>query len=420
MARISRNKKNAAFKFKPFSKKQSKLLYWWEDNSPYKNYDMVIADGAIRSGKTIAMICSFLRFTQKRHKAQNFIVAGKTIGSLKRNVIQPMLQILSSWGWDYYFNRSDNYIVIGENTYYLFGANTEASQDSLQGLTAAGAFADEIALFPQSFVEQMIGRCSVIGSKLFFNCNPKSPYHYFKENYIDKAEEKKIYYLHFTMDDNLSLAAEVKERFKRMFSGVFFKRYILGLWVQAEGIIYDMFTDEHIVGTVERAYDEYYVAADYGTQNPMVFLLFGKAAGQWYLVDEYYYDGRAKEIQKTDEEYHADLIQFLKGRTIRQIVVDPSAASFIATIRKHALFNVRKGKNDVLQGIRNTSTALMKKEILINDCCKNTIKEFYSYIWDEKALQRGEDLPSKVNDHAMDALRYFVNTILTNSTSVFK
>lgn len=419
--RIIKNRKNAAFKFQPFSQKQSKLLYWWEDNSPYKNYDMVIADGAIRSGKTVAMICSFLRFTQKRHKAQNFIIAGKTAGSLKRNVIQPMLQILTAWGWDYYYNRSDNYIVVGSNTYYLFGANTEASQDSLQGLTAAGGFADEVALFPQSFVEQMIGRCSVSGSKLFFNCNPKSPYHYFKENYIDKAEEKRIYHLHFTMDDNLSLAAEVKERFKRMFSGVFFKRYILGLWVQAEGIIYDMFSDEHIVRSEERAYIEYYVAADYGTQNPMVFLLFGKTlSGQWYLVDEYYYSGRDKGAQKTDEEYHADLVAFLNGRQIRQIIIDPSAASFIATVRKHALYNVRKGKNDVIQGIRNTATALMKKEILINDCCKNTIKEFYSYVWDEKALERGEDLPTKVNDHAMDALRYFINTILSKSTTIFK
>lgn len=417
---FKKSRKAAAFKFQPFSIKQSKLLYWWEDNSPYKDYDMVIADGAIRSGKTIAMICSFLRFTQKRHKAQNFIIAGKTIGSLKRNVVQPMLQILTTWGWDYNFNRSDNYIIVGENTYYLFGANTEASQDALQGLTAAGAFADEIALFPQSFVEQMIGRCSVRGSKLFFNCNPKSPYHYFKEDYIDKAEEKKIYYLHFTMDDNLSLAVEVKNRFKRMFSGVFFKRYILGLWVQAEGIIYDMFTDDHIVKTVERDYSEYYVAADYGTQNPMVFLLFGKASGQWYVVDEYYYDGRSRGIQKTDEEYHADLITFLDGRIIRQIVIDPSAASFIACIRKHGLFNVRKGNNDVLKGIRNTATALMKREILVNDCCKNTIKEFYSYVWDEKALERGEDLPTKVNDHAMDALRYFINTILAKSTSVFK
>lgn len=413
MKRFKRRTK--AFNFKPFSIKQQKLLYWWEDKSPIKNHDIVIADGAIRSGKTIAMICSFLRWSQKNFKSEDFIIAGKSIGALKRNVVKPMQQIMTAWGWRYQYNRSENYLIVGNNTYYLFGANNEASQDVLQGLTAAGALADEVALFPKSFVEQMIGRCSVEGAKIFMNCNPKGPYHYLKSDYIDKALEKKIYYLHFTMKDNLSLAESVKERFRRMFSGVFYKRYILGLWVMAEGIIYDMFNEkEHKVPTIDRNYEEYYISIDYGTQNPTTFGLWGKYKGKWVKVKEYYHSGRKEGKQKTDEEYYQELENFIGNREIKAVIVDPSAASFIATIRKHGKFRVRKAKNDVVDGIRNMATALNEGMILYNDCCINTFREFFSYVWDEKTAEKGEDKPIKQNDHAMDADRYFVNTILFN------
>jgi PBSX family phage terminase large subunit len=401
------------FEFKPFSSKQQKLLYWWCEGSPVKDYDIILADGAIRSGKTIAMICSFLRWSQSGFTDEAFIIAGKSIGALKRNVIKPMLQILEAWGWKYDYNRSENYITIGTNTYYLFGANNEASQDVLQGLTAAGALADEVALFPQSFVDQMIGRCSVDGAKVFMNCNPRGPYHYIKVEFIDKARDKKIYYLHFTMDDNLSLSAKVKERFRRMFSGVFFKRYILGLWVMAEGLIYDMFNEAvHKVPTISRNYIEYYVASDYGTQNPTTFGLWGKCQGKWYKVKEYHYDGRATTRQKTDEEYYRDLEAFIGETPVKGVIIDPSAASFITTVKKHGRFKTIHAKNDVLDGIRNVATALNQKMIFYNDCCTDTFREFFSYVWDEKAAERGEDKPVKQNDHQMDGDRYFVNTVL--------
>lgn len=236
------NHKTAGFfKFRPYSRKQLKLVTWWLPNSPYRDYDMLVADGSIRSGKTVAMIDSFTTWAQENFSNQDFIIAGKSMGALKRNVIKPMFQILNVKGTPYHYNRSENFIEIGTNTFYCFGANTEASQDVLQGLTAAGAYADEAALFPKSFVDQMIGRCSIEGSKIFMNCNPAGPYHWFKTEYIDKAQEKRILHLHFTMDDNLSLSEKVKERFRSMFDGVFFQRYILGSWVLAEGIIYDMF-----------------------------------------------------------------------------------------------------------------------------------------------------------------------------------
>lgn len=420
-----KRKRTTSFKFQTFSTKQKKLLMWWTDNSPYRDYDMIIAEGAIRSGKTIAMIDSFVTWSLDKHKHKNFIIAGKSMGALKRNVLEPMFQILTAKGIDYHYHRSENpHVIIGTNTYYLFGANNEASQDVLQGLTAAGAYLDEVALFPQSFVDQAIGRCSAEtdgnGAKIFFNCNPGGPYHWFKTEYIDKAKEKMIYVLHFTMEDNLSLSQKVKERFRRMFSGVFFKRYILGLWVMAEGVIYDLFDkDKHVVPTIERRYTQYYVSCDYGTQNPTTFGLWGQCEGVWYKVKEYHYDGRARKRQKTDEEYCDDLIEFVGKLPIRGVIIDPSAASFIAAVEKRGVLRVIPANNSVVDGIRDVASALAEGLIKYNDCCKETFREFSSYVWDEKAAARGEDKPIKENDHQMDGDRYFVHTIVKRRGGVF-
>ncbi len=181
-----KKKRPAKFNFKPFSEQQRRLMHWWRPPVKASQNDFVIADGAIRSGKTIACIIGFLTWSQEMHSGENFILAGKTIGALKKNVIKPMLQIMEAWGWPYDYIRSGSEprIEIGSNTYYLFGANTEASQDALQGLTAAGAYLDEAALFPQSFIDQAIGRCSVERSKIWMNCNPANPHHYIREEFL--------------------------------------------------------------------------------------------------------------------------------------------------------------------------------------------------------------------------------------------
>ena len=330
---------NKGFQFKPFSAKQRKLLYWWADGSRHNDKDIIIIDGAIRSGKTIACICSFLLWSQKRFSGENFIIAGKTINSLKKNVISPMISILMAWGWPHRYNRSENYIEIGTNTYYMYDANTQASQDKLQGLTAAGAYADEAALFPQNFIDQMIGRCSVDDSKIFMNCNPESPGHFLKTEYIDMAEEKNIFLMHFTMDDNLTLSEKVKERYKNMFTGVFYKRYILGLWCVAEGLVYPNFDpDKHVVSE----YDDrggYYVSIDYGTINPTSMGLWRLNGDGAVRVKEFYFDSRREHKQLTDEEYYAELERLVGDRNIQAVVVDPSAASFIACIRKHGFMS---------------------------------------------------------------------------------
>lgn len=399
------------FRFKPFSKKQRRLLYWWADNSPHRDCDIMIADGSIRSGKTIACICSFLMWSQKRFSGHNFIIAGKTINSLKKNVISPMTGILMAWGWEYKYNRSENYIEIGDNIYYMYDANNQASQDKLQGLTAAGAYADEVGLFPQNFIDQMIGRCSVDGSKIFMNCNPESPGHYIKTDFIDMADEKNIYLLHFTMDDNLTLSEKMKNRFRNMFAGVFYKRFILGIWCIAEGLVYPNFDrDKHVV----KEYDgrgRYYISIDYGTANPTSMGLWCLSGNKAVRMREYYFDSRREHCQKTDEEYYTELEKLAENLKIEAVVVDPSAASFIACIRKHGRFRVRKADNSVIDGIRTVGTMLSEGRILFHESCEDSIREFGLYAWDDKALDK--DAVIKENDHAMDDIRYFCYTILS-------
>lgn len=418
-----------SFHFSPFSRKQKKVLTWWCQNSPVNEKDGIIADGAIRSGKTVSMSLSFVMWAMSSFDGQNFAMCGKTIGSFRRNVLFWLKLMLHSRGYSITDHRADNLLVVRkngkENYFYIFGGKDERSQDLIQGITLAGVFFDEVALMPESFVNQATGRCSVKDSKFWFNCNPDGPYHWFKVNWIDKCKEKNILYLHFTMDDNLSLAEDIKKRYRSMYTGVFFKRYILGLWAVAEGIIYDMFSKEKHTKDIKEFFHilingNRYVSCDYGTQNATVFLLWNKGRdGKWYCIREYYYSGRDKAKQKTDSEYADDLKKWLEGIQIKAIIVDPSAASFIAELRKRG-YKVLKAKNDVLDGIRLVGTMLNLEQLVFASSCKETIKEFASYVWDEKALERGEDKPTKQHDHCLDACRYFVSTILGNSLAKIK
>lgn len=412
--------KPAPFKFRPFSKKQLQVLTWWRKDSPVKDHDGIICDGSIRAGKTVSMALSYVMWGTETFNGENLGMAGKTIGSLRRNVITPLKKMLKSRKYKVKDHLSENMLTISKdghtNHFYIFGGKDESSQELIQGITLAGMFFDEVALMPQSFVNQATGRCSIEGSKYWFNCNPAGPYHWFKLEWIDNKEDKNLLHIHFTMDDNLSLSEKVKQRYYRMYSGVFFQRFILGLWVLAEGIVYDMFNKEkHVVKTVEREYEKYYVSCDYGTQNPMTYGLWGLCKGIWYKTKEYHYDGRKNSRQKTDDEYLDDLKEFIGDISIRGIIVDPSAASFIALLKKNR-FKVLKAKNEVIDGIRNVARLLNEEKIKYNDCCKETFREYASYTWDEKATARGEDKPNKENDHQMDGDRYFVNTVVvTNS-----
>jgi PBSX family phage terminase large subunit len=431
-ARIEKLKQNRSistklqvFKFQPFSLKQKKVLTWWCDTSPVRDKDGIIADGAIRSGKTVCMSLSFIMWAMQRFKGQNFAMCGKTIGSFRRNVLFWLKLMLKSRGYRVVDHRSDNLVEISRgkvtNYFYIFGGKDERSQDLIQGITLAGVFFDEVALMPESFVNQATGRCSVDGSKYWFNCNPDGPYHWFKTNWIDDAKKKNLIVLHFTMEDNLSLSEPIKARYRSMYTGVFYKRYILGLWAMAEGIIYDMFdVDRHVKKVLDFARllidGGRYVSIDYGTQNAMVFLLWNKGIDKkWYCTREYYYSGRDKGKQKADSQYADDLEKWLEGTPVKAIIVDPSAASFITELNNRG-YKTMKADNDVEDGIRLVSTLLNTEKIAFSQSCINTIKEFASYIWDPKAGDRGEDKPIKQHDHAMDAVRYFCYTILNNKT----
>lgn len=412
--------KRAVFKFKPFSKKQRMVLNWWCDNSPVRNYDGIIADGAIRSGKTVSMSMSFVLWAMSTFNCENFGMCGKTVGSFRRNVLFGLKLMLYSRGYDVIDKRSENLCIIKngdvENYFYIFGGKDERSQDLIQGITLAGLLLDEVALMPESFVNQATGRCSIDGSKIWFNCNPENPSHWFKVNWIDKAVEKRLLYLHFTMDDNLSLSERVKERYRRMYVGVFFERFILGLWTLAQGVIYAMYKDA-LVDTPEGSPSDYRLSIDYGTMNAFSAGLWGKYGATWYRLDEYYYSGRDTGVQKTDEEYAQALDSFLADyippeQSIRTII-DPSAASFIALLQKRTTalgnrrYRVIDADNAVLDGIRETASALQTGKIKICRNCKNWISEAQGYVWDDKSA---EDRPVKVNDHAMDDTRYFVKT----------
>ena len=241
-------KRKAVFKFDKFSAKQQYVLRWWNDESPYKDKDGIICDGSIRSGKTTVMSLSFVMWAMDTFDGENFALCGKTIQSLRRNVIKQLKRMLKARGYVVEEHRSENYMTISlgdvQNDFYLFGGKDEGSQDLIQGITLAGVFFDEVALMPESFVNQATGRCSVNGSKYWFNCNPEGPDHYFKTEWIDKITEKNLIRIHFTMRDNPSLAAHIIERYERMYKGVFYDRFILGLWVLASGIIFRYFAED--------------------------------------------------------------------------------------------------------------------------------------------------------------------------------
>lgn len=415
---MARRVKQKVFKFKAFSRKQKQILTWWTKKSAVRDMDGIIADGAIRSGKTISMSLSFVMWSMFTFDNQSFGMAGKTIGSFRRNVLFWLKLMLFARGYNFKDHRADNLLEVSKgsvtNFFYIFGGKDERSQDLIQGITLAGMFFDEVALMPESFVNQATGRLSVDGSKMWFNCNPDGPYHWFKVNWIDKISDKNLIYLHFTMDDNLSLSERIKKRYRSMYSGVFYKRYILGLWTVAEGIIYDMFDmAKHVYDqATDFMLDDIYISIDYGTQNATVFLLWRKGKdGIWYCTKEFYYSGRDEKKQKTDKEFADELEEFTKGFKIKKIIVDPSAASFIAELKQRG-FRIKKAKNDVIDGIRFVGSLLNEEKIQFSKECVNTLKEFNSYIWDVKATDRGEDKPVKTNDHAMDAVRYFCYTII--------
>lgn len=398
---------------KSFSAKQLFVLRWWS-SVKYSRRDGIICDGAVRSGKTFCMSLSFVLWSMLNFSGGSFAFCGKTIASLNRNMIDPLKKMLKQDGFTVIEYKSKNCFEVKrgriKNRYYLFGGKDEGSAPLIQGITLCGIMFDEAALMPRSFVEQAVARCSVEGSKLWFNCNPDNPYHWFKREWIDRAEEKNLLYLKFTLNDNPSLSEEIKKRYSTLFSGAFYRRFVLGEWSGTYGLVYPDFKDSVIEGSFCDM-QRYVISCDYGTVNPSSFGLWGQDKnGFWIRINEYYFDSRREGYQKTDEEHYLALCELASGKKIECVIIDPSAASFIECISRHGEFSTRKAKNDVVSGIRQVSDALKLGKIKIASCCEDTLREFTLYRWDEKS---GKDAPLKENDHAMDDVRYFVSTYLS-------
>lgn len=405
------------------SEKQQTVMSWWDKGSEYQGREAIFCDGAVRSGKTLAMSLSFFLWAMTCFQDKKFALCGKTIGAVRRNLLGEARRRCEKAGMIWKDRRSDNLVVLewGEdeekkqNEFYLFGGKDEASADYIQGITLAGVLLDEAALMPRSFVEQALARCSETGSRLWFNCNPAGPRHWLYTEWILEAEKKNCLHLHFTMEDNPGLSEDVRQRYRALYTGAFYQRYILGLWVQAEGRVYDFFTPE-MIGRAPEHCDKWYISCDYGTVNPTSMGLWGRSGGVWYRVQEFYFDSRREQRQMTDREY-ADALRRLAGeRTITAVIVDPSAASFLEVLRREG-WRVKKAVNDVLSGIRQTSDLLKTGKIVICAGCGDCLRELDEYVWD---LSTGAgDRVKKEHDHAMDDMRYFVSTVLAGSGGGF-
>lgn len=401
-----------------FSSKQMEIFKFIYE----PEYAALICDGAVRSGKTTCMSFAFITWAFKRFNGMNFALCGKTVRSAERNILRPLMSL--TYMRKHYtmkYNSTAHMLEISKggktNYFWIFGGKDESSYTLIQGITLAGVFLDEVALMPQSFVNQALARCSVEGAKYWFNCNPENPAHWFYNEWILDCNKKKAKHLHFLMTDNPSLSAEKLAEYETFYKGAFYQRYILGLWVKAEGLVYPMFDkDKHVIEKYDKR-GEYYISVDYGTINPTAFQLwrvnFNDPTYPIVLCKEYYYDSRAEKnqhIQKTDDQYYKDLCEFANGYTIERVIVDPSAASFKAVIKQDGKFIVRDANNDVLDGIRFTASMLSSNMVHFHAGCSNLFAEFGAYVWDET---KGEDTVIKENDHAMDAMRYFMYTVIS-------
>ena len=397
--------------YRKFSKRQLLALSWWNQKK-LEDFDGILCDGAVRSGKTVALTVGFFLWSMASFQNQTFALGGKTIGSLKRNITDH----LPSWlGGLFTFrqDRSENRLVVFDkagkcNTYYLFGGQDEGSAALIQGITLAGVLLDEAALLNRSFLEQACARCSVPGAKLWFSCNPEGTEHWFYREWVCKAGQKRLLHLHFTMADNPGLTEGVRQRYRRLYTGVFYRRFVLGQWCRAEGLVYEFDKARHVTGEIPE-HGRYYISVDYGTRNPFSAGLWCVDGDKAVRIREFYHSGRETGNMLTDREYSRELEKLAGGYPVEKVIVDPSAASLIAQLRKDGRFSVRKARNAVLPGIALVARLLKEGRLLIGESCESAIREFGQYRWQESGEK---DAPCKENDHAMDDIRYFCSTVL--------
>jgi len=385
-----------------------------------------ILEGSVRSGKTVAMIPKWLNYIMTGPPGL-LIMTGVSKDTIYDNVLNDMFDTLGENHYKY--NRQSGDLLVswadadGEHVRRLkiVGAKDDGSERYIRGKTLAGAYCDELTLMPERFFKQLLNRLSIQGAKLYATTNPDSPAHYLYKEYITSEEKLKsglVKVIHFGLDDNPNLGEEYKTNIRSSYSGMWFKRMILGLWVLAEGVIYDMFDEErHCIKPGEwnntlKSRCRRYIACDYGTKNPMVFLDIYDDGDHIWIPDMYYWDSKKEQRQKTDKEYGDDLERFVGDELPDFVVIDPSAASFKLECQGRG-FRVKDADNSVNDGIRIVAKLLTQGKIHISrENCQPLIEEFQAYVWDEIAARRGEEKPVKQYDHACDSLRYFCMTML--------
>lgn len=419
------------FKFKPFSKKQRQLMYWWSEGSTHRDKKIVIADGAVRSGKTIAMICGFFLWSLHSFDGEAFILAGKTIGALKKNVVQPALQILTAWGLPYHYVSSGDEarIEVGGNVYYMYDAHNERSQDRLQGLTAAGALLDEVALMPRSFVDQAMARCSVTGSRLWFNCNPESPAHFVKAELIDHANEKRVYHLHFTMRDNLTLDADTRAWYETAFVGVFYRRFILGEWALTDGLVYPQFADAPQNYTIAELPPIQYavIGVDFGgTGSAHSFTLTGftTAFDRAVILAEYYHNnktGGTLSPKQVEEAFVAFVRQAKQRFRVYEAYCDSAEQTLIqgltiAAVRAGLGIDVRNAiKGPINDRIAFTNSMIAQGRFFIHASCTHAIKAMREAVYDSKIPTEDVRLDDgTTNIDSLDSFEYSVESKMSD------
>lgn len=381
-----------------------------------------IWDGSVRAGKTVSVNNRFLQAIGESKRGQPpdaiDVMVGKTIGSLKRNIINPLCVLLGNDAHYYSGKTGGGELHIWDNVIHTIGANDERATTIIQGSTIRKALGDELTVWPESFFKMLDSRLSLDSSQLFGTTNTGPPGHYLKKEYLDRKNILDLLSFHFVIDDNIYLSEKYVKAIKLNYVGLWYKRYILGLWCAAEGAIFDFFDEnEHTITRWPEA--QYYILAiDYGTANPFAALLMGvnhNTKPKIWAEREYYYDSVKKQRQKTDGEYHRDMVDFVTEylgkhwrNKLRVVYIDPSAESFEVELSR--TFNVTHADNTVDNGLRNTATMLKSGFYAIATYCKHYIEEMYGYVWDEKAQLKGKDEPKKVGDHCEDAGRYGVQS----------
>lgn len=399
----------ASFIWGPFSRKGYQSII--ESNARIN-----IWQGSVRSGKTIASIARWLEYAEEGPPG-DLLMAAKTERTLKRNILDPIFDMV---GDNLVYRQGQGEATLYGRRIYVAGANDERSEGRIRGMTLAGVYGDELTLWPESFFKQCLARMSVEDAKLFGTTNPDSPYHWLKTEYLDRVHELNLKTWHFALEDNPNLPIQYIRDLKNEYTGLWYKRFIEGLWVVAEGAVYDMWDESRFCFNPEETpkfFSEYVIGVDYGTANPTSFLLLGRKDDVLYVLKEYHWDSHERGRQKTDSEYVSDLRDFIGDLTIRAICVDPSATSFKAECKKQQIWNVVDADNDVLDGIRDISNYLGKDQLKVAAGCLNLRKEFSSYMWDANAQLRGEDRPIPKHDHSLDALRYAIRTMYPNLPS---